>query len=105
MSQDEINTGKLIPTNLSFNELKDMCDKWEYEIKTESDLREAIYELELPYIQFNEKWYKLEDHKCSNDMYGCELYHNEDGSIDFWTLHYNGGAHWSELVGDKLNGN
>lgn len=28
---------------------------------------------------------------------------NEDGSIDFHTYHYNGGAHWTEVVEGTLN--
>ena len=27
---------------------------------------------------------------------------NEDGSIDFHTYHYNGGAHWTEVIEGAL---
>jgi len=33
----------------------------------------------------------------------AEVTENKDGSISFHTYHYNGGAHWTELVEEKLN--
>lgn len=50
-----------------------------------------------------DKLYKVLFEINGEEFYGmANVTVNEDLSIDFDTVHYNGGAHWIEVVEDKL---
>jgi len=89
MSSYERNKGKLIPTGMDTEHFTE--DDWEnlYEqgfFDIDGEVYEVVWEV-----------------KRDGDQYEfAEVNVNEDGSIDFHTLHYNGGAHWTEVVEEAL---
>ena len=90
MSEVERNKGKLIPTGIDtelFNEddFDNLFENGFVEINGE------IYEVQ----------WEVERDTCSD--YFADVTENTDGSIDFHTMHYNGGGHWTEVVEDALN--
>lgn len=89
MSDYERNKGKLIPTG----------------IDTENFSEEDFDNLfDNGYVEVDGEIYKVEWEIRRGDFEGfAEVSENEDGSIDFHTYHYNGGAHWSEVVENALN--
>lgn len=53
-----------------------------------------------------DKLYKINLEVKGEEFYGmAEVTENEDKSIYFDTVHYNGGAHWIEIVEDALKRN
>lgn len=88
MSDMEYNKGKLIPTNID-TELFDEDALDQYIENGYEVIDGEIYEV---------KWETRRGELCSL----CNVTENEDGSIDFETYHYNGSAHWTELVEKKL---
>jgi hypothetical protein len=91
MSDMEHNKGKLIPTN----------------IDTELFSEEAFEEYsENGYVVIDNEIYEVVWEIQRGELYGfADVKQNEDGSIDFNTYHYNGGAHWTEVVEEALNEN
>lgn len=110
MSEYEFNKGTLVPVSVDRVKKKvkqhpEFGNFWDVEVA--DDLREAVYEcLGDDFVELNGSWYALEDH-VSNSNYDniCELVRCDDGSIGFVTHHYNGCAHWVELVESKLKEN
>lgn len=52
----------------------------------------------------NDNLYKIEWEIKKQEFYDmANVKVNEDKSIEFDTVHYNGGAHWTEVVEDALN--
>lgn len=101
MSDCERNKGKLIPVSWDT-----ICKALEVE-----GLEEDFYEFldrigeSGKYEQIGDDWYEIvwevkRSHQCD---YFADVTKNEDGSIDFHTMHYNGGAHWTEVVEGALN--
>lgn len=89
MSEMEHNKGKLIPAN----------------IDTENFTEEDFENLEdNGFVLIDGEVYEVDWEVRHGDAYGfAYVTENKDGSIDFITLHYNGGAHWTEVVEDALD--
>ena len=86
MSYTERNKGKLI--FVSSKPFPDWFD--EDEDENHCVINDSLYKIKL---EINgEEFYDMSNVKV-----------NEDNSIDFDTVHYNGGAHWTEVVEDALN--
>lgn len=110
MSSTEVNKGTLIPRTL-----EQVIETLEEHISgtkltTIEDVREAafeIYDEGIPeYVEIKKQFYEVINHLSIpgyEDL--CELRINGDGTIDFLTMHYNGGGHWTELIEDKLEKN
>lgn len=89
MSSIERNKGKLIP--VINNPTLDYAD-WD-----------TLYDLgcvRVKNIVYNVEWEVEGEKDCA---YFADVKVNPDGSIDFHTLHYNGGGYWAEVIEDKLN--
>ena len=85
----ERNKGKLIPTGVDTEHFT------EEDFDTYSENGFAVMD--------NEVYEVVWDVKSDTDCYGfAEVKENEDGSIDFHTFHYNGGAYWLEVIEDQL---
>lgn len=93
MSDMEYNKGKLIPTGVSTEGMSE-------------EERDDLYEDDSVAV-VNGLVYKVEWEARQEDLYHLARANvNEDGSIDFETYHYNGGAYWTEVVESALkNGN
>lgn len=90
MSDYERNKGKLIPIHIDTEHFTD--EEWEtYEENGFAVIDGEIYEVQ---------W----EVKQENDVPEfAQVSKNPDGTIDFHTYHYNGGAHWTEVVENALN--
>lgn len=85
MSCIERNKGKLTPTGIDTENFSD--DDWyTYYDNGFQRVDGELYEVE---------WEVRGETDCCDF---AEVTTNEDGSIDFHTMHYNGGAHWTEVV-------
>lgn len=89
MSTVERNKGKLIPVNI---------DTQSYTWQDWDDFDEKGF------VLVDGRTYKVqwEVERETNCDYFAEVKTNPDGSIDFHTLHYNGGGHWTEVVESAL---
>ena len=85
MSSYERNKGKLIPVNIDLENYTD-------------DDFETLYENGVVVIDgeaYEVKW----EIKGGTDLPEfADVKVNDDGSINFHTYHYNGGAHWTEVI-------
>lgn len=85
MSSMERNKGKLIPTGIDLENYTDDDIDNLYEngmIIIDGEVYEVVYEI-----------------KADTDCYDfADVKVNTDGSIDFHTMHYNGGAGLSEVI-------
>lgn len=90
MSDVERNKGRLIPTGVDTMDLTD--DDWEF-----------YEENGLVFVNgnFYEVQWEVKRDTCSD--YFADVTENPDGSIDFHTMHYNGGGHWTGVVEEALN--
>jgi hypothetical protein len=106
MSNNEFNYGRITPVDLTQEDIVEMCiahnngsqmpawcDTWD-EYWDENSYG-------IGFVKLNQKWYQLSGHRCTKD-YDGKLVINNDGSIDFLTYHYNGGAFWTEVLEQKL---
>lgn len=84
MSDMEHNKGKLIPTNID----TELFDEEAFEAYSENGF--VVIDGEI----YSVEW---EIQRGQSGSF-AEAKENEDGSIDFNTYHYNGGAHWTEVV-------
>jgi len=105
MSEMELNKGKLIPTNKTPAEYAEIAVTGKlpkfYDSKEEC-LRENEDDYNVTII--NDMVYLVEFEirgECATDF--ADARKNEDGSIDFLTYHYNGSAHWTEIVDEIVN--
>ncbi len=101
MSDYERNKGKLIPTTL--DEIKQECPKIAGEEEEEEDsyLDRIFYSDQ--YVEIQDTLYRIEWEVYGENCYDfADVKKNEDGTINFHTLHYNGGGHWTEVVEDAL---
>lgn len=85
MSEVERNKGKLIPQDID-TELFDDEAFEDYEENGFVVIDREIYAVE----------WEVKRDTCSD--YFADVTENPDGSIDFHTMHYNGGGHWTEVV-------
>lgn len=90
MSEVERNKGKLIPTGI------------DTEHYTEDDFDNLF---ENGFAEIDGEIYEVqwEVKRDTNSDYFADVNVNTDGSIDFHTMHYNGGGHWVEVVEYALN--
>lgn len=114
MSNYERNIGRLKRLDpLTLDDVKEIVGKDYYEEFTkdyDADLREIILEAfcdnqtNREIVEMNGEWYEVLDHQTpdATECY-CNLKYLDDGTIEFDTYHYNGGAHWTELVEEKLH--
>lgn len=89
MSEMERNKGKLIPVDVDTEHFTEE----DYETYQENGfvvIDNQIYEVE---------WETQRDTDCYDF---ADVIENDDGTINFHTYHYNGGAHWTELIEDAL---
>ena len=92
MSEMERNKGRLIPTGIDTSDFsEDDFDTYHENGFLEVD--GEIYEVE---------W---EVRRGSDGVEFADVQVNRDGSIDFHTYHYNGGASLSEVIEDELKRN
>ena len=93
MSKMEYNKGCLIPVT------------WE-EILAEfpdADMIDLPYDTDGKYECFMGKLYRAEFEVQGGDLDQiARATEREDGTIEFETYHYNGGAHWTEVVEQGL---
>ena len=90
MSTVERNKGKLVPVGVDTEHFTD--DDWDTYTENgfmviDGEVYEVIYEVEA-------------EKDCS---YFAEVTCNSDGSIDFHTLHYNGGGSLEEVIETALD--
>lgn len=90
MSETEINKGRLIPhpsqsdlTQEEIDELLDSGDEW---MMVNDVLYHVKYEIER-----------------QTEPYFSQTSRNGDGSISFFTMHYNGGGSLQEVIEESLN--
>lgn len=88
MSDMEHNKGKLIPTNID----TELFDEDAFEQYTDNGF--VVIDGEIYSVEWEIKRGELYDFAYVDE--------HEDGSIDFNTYHYNGGAHWTEVVEEAL---
>ena len=102
MSRMEVNKGKLIPFEGDIEKLAESLvpdlDLKYYKTKAEA-LKQSAEEYG-DYAMINGDLYQVDWHCRGGDMEEgfAEVNEEEDGSIIFYTYHYNGGAHWTEVV-------
>lgn len=89
MSDMERNKGKLVPTGVDTEHFT------EEDFDTYSENGFAVMDGEV----YEVIWDVKGDTDCCEF---AEVTENEDGSIDFHTMHYNGGAYWLEVIEDQL---
>lgn len=103
MSEFERNKKQLIPVTEDIEVIAENAitekSKW-FETKIKQFTDDPI---EYGYVFINEVIYRVvdlpvEDHEPEY----CNISKNEDGSFTFESYHYNGGAHWYELLEGKL---
>ena len=107
MSAIEHNKGKLVlvstnPEEFAEQHIKNLNTSL-YDSKLDQ-FRDTCFEENLEII--NNKVYKVEwEIQSDTTLNFAEVKENEDGSIDFHTLHHNGGAYWTEVIEDALKDN
>lgn len=89
MSEYERNKGKLIPVDVDTEHFTDE----DFETYTENGF--AVIDGEVYEVQW-----EVKSESDAPDFSDVRV--NEDGSIDFHTYHYNGGAYWTEVVEKAL---
>ena len=89
MSEYERNKGKLIPVGVDTEHFTDD----DFETYAENGF--AVIDGEVYEVQ----WEVKRDYDAPEF---ADVHVNEDGSIDFHTYHYNGGAHWTEIIEDVI---
>ena len=91
MSEYERNKGKLLPLDVDTEHFTDEeFDTYRENgfIVIDNEIYKVVWEVErfTDYVEF------------------VDVVQTEDGTIHFHTLHYNGAAHWVEVVEDALSG-
>lgn len=94
MSDMERNKGKLIKTSMSVVEF----------LYPDVDIDDLEWETDGKYVCISGQVYEVvwEIERDTDCSYFVDVKVNDDGSIDFHTYHYNGSAHWTELLEGKL---
>ena len=89
MSEYERNKGKLIPVDVD----TEYFTEDDYETYQENGF--VVFDKEI----YEVEWTIQRDTECYDF---ADIIKNVDGTINFHTYHYNGGAHWTELIEDAL---
>lgn len=108
MSDYERNKGKLIPFDLTEDVAEQLVRAKGKDLKYDSYLEQfkddpSWYTEDI--VQVGRDWFKVQwEVKREYDVPEfAEAVVNDDGTIDFHTYHYNGGAHWTEVVEGALD--
>lgn len=104
MSDYEYNKGKLIP----FGDIDE--DRAKSIVGTTpswaDSALEAILESGEDYglVKINDQWFKVDFEVRRGQMLDefCSIAKHDNGVIEFASQHYNGGAHWTEVVEKEL---
>jgi len=108
MSDYETHKGKLIPTELTKEEVvKDFLDnysgdwKWVLKLREEDklsdeDIDEMFYDIEK-YSEINGKIYIIENERFRDDDL-FQMKQNPDGSLEYLVRYYNGGCCFEEAL-------
>lgn len=104
MSQMEYNKGELIPVKKSFKDIYEECcgagatpPYGTYEEYIRDDFGE------FGYVVIKDKPYKIQWDARAEELYEfADVEERSDGVVEFSTYHYNGGAHWTEVVEGEL---
>ena len=79
----------------NYDELKDFYDSWE------EMFGEEMYE---KYVIHNDKIYEVLEQNCKDTDYDIfEAHKNEDGTIGYEVMYYNGGCSFDEAIGYALD--
>lgn len=105
MSNYERNKGKLIPTNKSIDDLFKEFGGTEYDLDIytkEEYVREYCHDYGYQFV--NGKIYEVKfevkgDRDCQDF---ADVSVDKNGIISFHTYHYNGGAHYTEVIESEL---
>jgi len=109
MSDYETHKGKLIPTELTKEEVvKDFLDnysrdwKWVLDLKskehlTDNDINELFWDIE-EYSEINGKIYIIEDEYFRDDDDLFIMKQNSDGTLEYLVRFYNGGCGFEEAL-------
>lgn len=94
MSRMEYNKGKLFPTTLE-EVLKDFPN---------ADIDDLSWETRGEYTIINNKIFKVvwEVERGEDPPELLNVTKHSDGSVEFETYHYNGGAAWEEIIWNKI---
>ena len=109
MSDYERNKGVLVPFKMHEDFAKDAVimrnETLSYGSYVEQVSDNPYYYLGEDIIRIKDQWYEvIWEVKGENDIPEyAEAFKHDDGSIEFHTYHYNGGAHWTEVVEGALN--
>lgn len=107
MSEFERNKGKLTPVYMTENTKEQFATQViNGELPSYYDSYwEMLFDNaeEYGYAEIGDKLYRLEMEDVDDDAEYCNVTKNDDGSFSFESYHYNGGAHWTELLEGKLN--
>ncbi len=103
MSRYEYNKGKLVPFGVMDEEraisiVKEVPKYYDNAI-------DAIREdAEYGVVELNGEWYQVsfDIRRGDFDPDFCDIQRNENGTINFSSNHYNGGAHWTEVLEEAL---
>jgi hypothetical protein len=104
----EHNKGKLIPFEMNEEVAKALVEAKGETLDEDYDsyleqVKDDCTWFDEDLCEINSKWYKVDFEIRRGELYGfAEAKTNEDGSIDFNTYHYNGGAYWTEVVEGAL---
>lgn len=106
MSDYERNKGKMIPFEMTeevakefvLNKREELSAHYKSYLEQLSD--DPGYYTDYSLERMGNKFYKIEwEVEGASDVPDfAEVSVNSDGSINFHTYHYNGGAHWTEVV-------
>lgn len=94
MSDMERNKGKLIPSSME-EVLESFPDASIGDLPWDTDGKYTV----ISGVVYEVEW-EVDGEVDFQEF--VDVSKNEDGSFNFHTYHYNGGAHWTELLEDKL---
>lgn len=109
MSEVERRKGKLIPVEMTFEKMLQICGVSEedfiddgYDKEDQSSWYDFLmYDHEnYLYLYANKKWYKIEEEEVPREEYFEDIVIQDDGSIDFHCQFYNGGTCLTEILQD-----
>lgn len=108
MSAMEHNKGKLIPFELNEETAKELVFEKDGDYTLSKYYNSYLEQVEddpdyYGVALVDREFFKVQWEVQRGDLYGfAYVDRNEDGSISFNTYHYNGGAHWTEVVEEAL---
>ena len=95
MSRYEYNKGVLTPT--TWEDIKSIYPDIEDDSDLEWDTGQGCVKIKDLYYKVS---WKVKAGEDAPELINLRC--RGDGSLEFETYHYNGGAHWTELLEDKL---